>query len=362
MTHGDQLDPTAHPHDALFRWVFSQPEHAAGLLKLALPRALSDAIEWGTLRHEPGSFVDDALRNRHTDVAFTARLGEGTVVLYFVAEQQREPDDLMPFRFLIYKTRIWEKLLRDDPDRKRLPAIMHVLVYNNERGWSLATSFHDIIERKGLSEAAQAALLPYIAQFQMRVVDLNGQQADAIVAEVLTALGQVALWCMAVAGDDERFEREIEQLAEALDAILAAPNGFAALGVILRYLATTHTGFRAEKVGKLLKKAAGPRAQEVVMNFLEEIEQRGERRGERRGEQKGRAQMLLELLAMRFGDVSPAERERVMAANKSVLSTWGSRVLTATTLAEVLGESDTAGTKKASAPKRTAARKRARRA
>ena len=59
------------PHDALFKWVFSQRQHAIGLLKAALPEAVVKAVRWKTLRLERGSFVDPALRTdpdtRHVD-------------------------------------------------------------------------------------------------------------------------------------------------------------------------------------------------------------------------------------------------------------------------------------------------------
>ena len=43
------------PHDALFKWAFSQHRHAVGLLKAALPRKLAAATAWSTLRLENGS-------------------------------------------------------------------------------------------------------------------------------------------------------------------------------------------------------------------------------------------------------------------------------------------------------------------
>jgi predicted transposase YdaD len=61
-------EPAGQPHDALFTWAFSQREHLIGLLKAALPPAMSAAIDWSTLRIEKGSFVDRALRGRHSDL------------------------------------------------------------------------------------------------------------------------------------------------------------------------------------------------------------------------------------------------------------------------------------------------------
>jgi predicted transposase YdaD len=57
-------------HDALFKWTFSQPEHAAGELRAVLPRALVDRIDFSSLELCPGSFVDEAFQDRHTDLLF----------------------------------------------------------------------------------------------------------------------------------------------------------------------------------------------------------------------------------------------------------------------------------------------------
>ena len=54
------------------------------------------------------------------------------------------------------------------------------------------------------------------------------------------------------------------------------------------------------------------------------------------GEAKGRAEILLKQLGIRFGRVSDAIRARVERATIAELDTWAERVLTATTLDEVL--------------------------
>lgn len=45
------------PHDALFKHTFSQPEHAAGELRSALPPSIVGHIDFDTLTHEPSTFV-----------------------------------------------------------------------------------------------------------------------------------------------------------------------------------------------------------------------------------------------------------------------------------------------------------------
>ncbi|MFO0714458.1 MAG: Rpn family recombination-promoting nuclease/putative transposase [Sandaracinus sp.] len=56
------------PHDALFKAVFSSPEHAEAELRAVLPARLARRIDWSTLALAGGSFVDEALKERHSDL------------------------------------------------------------------------------------------------------------------------------------------------------------------------------------------------------------------------------------------------------------------------------------------------------
>ena len=49
------------PHDKLFKAGFSDPETTARFLRSQLPPALTAAIDWSSLRLEPGSFIDSHL-------------------------------------------------------------------------------------------------------------------------------------------------------------------------------------------------------------------------------------------------------------------------------------------------------------
>ena len=64
---------TKTPHDALFKSVFQQPENAAAELQHVLPPEHVAAIDWSTLKLEPGSYVDEALADQHSDLLFSAR-------------------------------------------------------------------------------------------------------------------------------------------------------------------------------------------------------------------------------------------------------------------------------------------------
>lgn len=56
------------PHDALFRFVFADVDHAGPLLRSALPSALAAAIDWRTLQRLPEPQVDDRQRTQTLDL------------------------------------------------------------------------------------------------------------------------------------------------------------------------------------------------------------------------------------------------------------------------------------------------------
>jgi len=132
--------PVPAPHDSLIKYVFSQRKHAIGLLRAVLPRDVAATLSWKTLALEKGSFVDHALRHRHTDLLFSTRQGAGKAYLYTLVEQQRDVEALMMFRGGMYMWRVWDQLVRDQPDLRKLPPIMLIVIHHSDTGWTAATA------------------------------------------------------------------------------------------------------------------------------------------------------------------------------------------------------------------------------
>ena len=59
---------TKRPHDKLFRSVFADPHEAATFLRVHLPPALVEQLDWSSLTLEETSFVDEALRESESDL------------------------------------------------------------------------------------------------------------------------------------------------------------------------------------------------------------------------------------------------------------------------------------------------------
>jgi predicted transposase/invertase (TIGR01784 family) len=84
----------------VFRRIFGVPANAASQLRAVLPSGIADRLDLGRLAPVPGSFVDEDLRWRHSDVLFTAPLDGRDAFVYVLVEHQSSDDPLMAFRVL----------------------------------------------------------------------------------------------------------------------------------------------------------------------------------------------------------------------------------------------------------------------
>ena len=78
-------------HDALFKLAFTQPSDAAALVRPLLPPSLAHAIDWSSLRLTSGSFLDEALRGRFSDLLFEVRIADTHALIHIGDDEQLEP-------------------------------------------------------------------------------------------------------------------------------------------------------------------------------------------------------------------------------------------------------------------------------
>ena len=125
-------EPT--PHDHLFRFVFSDPIQAASYLQDIVPAGLSELVDWSTLARKSGSFVDAPLQARHTDLVFTAQMGDsGEGIVYVLFEHQSTSDRWMAWRLLRYMVRIWDQWQSEHPEPRLLPLIIPIVLFQRNQ-------------------------------------------------------------------------------------------------------------------------------------------------------------------------------------------------------------------------------------
>jgi predicted transposase/invertase (TIGR01784 family) len=320
-------------HDPLFKHVFSTPENARAELQAALPAAIHSAIDWSTLRVEPGSFVDARLAERHSDLLFSAQLADKKAYLYLLLEHQSEPDSWMPLRLAGYVLRIWEALLRREPERTLLPVVIPVVLHHGAGGWTSARSIGALLDA---DPELLRALADRVLTLRLTIDDLARVAPSEIATRPGPALAALALGLL----------RDVRTLAP--DRLLArwgpllrevAGQGDAV--VFLRYVLEVREIDEKEPWLDAIREHAGSEVEEVVVTLLEKMRAEGaaegEARGEARGEAKGRAEVVLKLLALKFGPLDEAVIARIRASTIEELDGIAERVLTATSLREALG-------------------------
>ena len=353
----------ATPHDALFKATFSRLEHARAMLRSALPPSLSRLVTWSSLRRRPGSFVDEGLRQQHTDLLFAAKLRERAALFYLLFEHQSTSDPWMLLRLLQYMVRVWREHLERHPRATRLPVIVPIVLHHSETGWVSATAFEELMD---VDDATRVEVRRYVPRFEIALDDVSRVTDEELRGRAITALGKLVLACFRHARDMRTLLGNLRPWTETVAEVRRTPNGLRAFALVLRYIFQAADEMEPEEVRELVEGKAAPEVAEEIVSLAEKLiekgrqegVQKGLREGLREGLQKGlqkglqegrreglqegvlvgRADTVLKLLRLKFGKVSAANAARVRAATKVELDAWMERVLTAGSIGEVLDE------------------------
>lgn len=312
------------PHDALFRGVLGAPANAASQLRAVLPGALADRLDLDHLTQVPGSFVDEALKWRYSDLVFTVPLDGREAFVYVLVEHQSRSDPLMAFRMLRYVIRVWDAYLRGHRQARRLPAVIPLVVHHGRRPWASPVQLLDLLD---LDPDAISAAGQYLPRFEFLLDDLTGVGDQELRDRPLTAPARMALLLLKIAADNPRLVSDLRPWADQLGAVLDQPGGVEVFIALLTYI---------ELVGEVpagelhdIAASLGPKAEEAYVTTADMLRAEGEARG--------RAEILVQQLTLKFGPLPEAVSETVHAAPSDQIQTWAARILTADTLDQVLG-------------------------
>jgi hypothetical protein len=290
------------PHDAVFRRIFAVPANAASQLRAVLPPGITARLDLGRLVPVPGSFVDEALRWRHSDVLFTAPLDGQDAYVYVLVEHQSSDDPLMAFRVLRYVTRIWDQYEREHPHARRLPAVIPLVVYRGDDHWASPVQLLEVID---LSPAAKQEMQAWLPRFGFLLDDLTCAGEDQLLARKLTPATLVTLLLLKNARDNPDITAELRRWSAQLRAVLDRPGGAEEFSAMLTYIVLVGEA----RAGELRDLAAslGPEAEEAYMTTADMLRAEGKALGEARG----KAQDILIVFEQRGIDIDDESRELI---------------------------------------------------
>lgn len=122
---------TTTPHDAVFKTFLSHVETARDFIEIHLPPALLSLCDLNTLRLEPGSFIEDDLRQYYSDILYSLRTTCGQGYIHVLIEHQSSPDRHMAFRLMRYAIAVMQRHL--EAGHTILPLVIPILFYQGER-------------------------------------------------------------------------------------------------------------------------------------------------------------------------------------------------------------------------------------
>ena len=315
------------PHDALFKSVFEQPEHAAAELQNTLPEDVRAAIRWSSLTLEPGSFVDPELADQHSDLLFSAEAEPSgdTVLVYLLFEHQSTNDPVLTLRLLEYQVRIWKRYHQAHPGEP-LPVIVPAVLAQVPGGWSAPTHF------ASLFSPSLGVLAQHVPDFSFAVDDLHRASDEELRARALADLPKVALWLMRDARDADALLSRLAEWAPLLEAIVSAPSGREAMLRLLRYVALVSDDMQLDQFRATLKGLA-PSTEALTMTIAEQLRAEGETKGKAEGLAQGKIQGKIESILLVLGgrdlQVSADHRVRIeQCTDVDTLDHWLRRAAT----------------------------------
>jgi predicted transposase/invertase (TIGR01784 family) len=278
---------THHPHDKLFRTVFSDKEETESFLRAYLPETISTQLDWQTLTLVETSFVDEALQESESDVLYRIqhRATKTPVVLYILFEHQSVPDKWMRFRLFKYKGPIWDESFKWHPKQEWLPPILPLTFYQGETNWTYSTEFSDL-----LPEIARQ--WPFVPHFSHVLIDQSGIGP----AEVKGNLKAQIMQLLMLAAHHKPIQEALAVAAQLL-AQLPASGGANYLYLFVHYIVATQDRVIVEEFVDAVQQHKVQMGGEMI-TLAEEWMLQGEARGEARGEIKTKIETIENMLKM----------------------------------------------------------------
>lgn len=296
-------------HDKLFKAVFSEPANAVAHFEGFLPAQITAALDLSQAQHVPGSFVDEALSERHTDLLYTIPWrsepdAEGReVLLYVIFEHQSTVDSLMAYRMAAYSIRVWDHWLHEHPGHKLLPPILPLVLYHGEQEWTAATEIQELFDLEGVEPAAVDALRPFLPKLQIMV-----DEVGSIPDEMLPGHGVVRLTLLLFKyGREPNVLDQLTQWAEEFRVLVSLGDpGLRNLALLVEYLLTVNEHVSVDALGEFFA-PMGDKAREIPMTVGQQLREQGRQEGRQEGRMEEKRDVARRLLARGMDPAEVAE-------------------------------------------------------
>lgn len=190
-------------HDGLFKLFLREPDTARDFLAVHLPADIRAQVRLDTLKLEPGSFVDQKLRELHSDVLYSVETAEGHAgYIYCLVEHQSTADRMMAWRMMRYSMAVMDAHLKKGNDT--LPVVVPLLFYQGTvRPYPYSTDWMDCFDAPALAREVYSRPWPLVDVSVMEDSDLQSHRRMALLELVQRDNRPVDIYLVDSAGSDD---------------------------------------------------------------------------------------------------------------------------------------------------------------
>lgn len=269
-------------HDGLFKLFLREPDTARDFLAVHLPADIRAQVRLDTLKLEPGSFVDQKLRELHSDVLYSVETAEGHAgYIYCLVEHQSTADRMMAWRMMRYSMAVMDAHLKKGNDT--LPVVVPLLFYQGTvRPYPYSTDWMDCFDVPVLAREVYSRPWPLVDVSVMEDSDLQSHRRMALLELVQR---------------DIRHRDAASLLRDVVQLIRLAGNTREQVEAVLCYI--IYNGMTSEHITPFLYELAGeiPEYKELIMGTIaQQLKEEGIQLGLQQGIEQERLAARQKLL------------------------------------------------------------------
>jgi len=269
----------------------------------------------------PGTFVDEELRQHHSDLLFRVRLKAGSEAFaYMLLEHKSSPDPGARLQLLRYVVRILTHWYKQNQPKLPLPPVLPLLANQGPGDWNYSCEFADLFG------AVPLAMTPYLPSFRHALVDLPRVGDLALSTEVRLRAFLKAL----------KYIRRVD-LSDRIDILLAEAPALDEkdLRVILTYLDKGAVALNNKVMREALLRLVPNQTEQIMGCLTQPYYDQGKAEGKAEGRVEGEANILARLLERRFGTLPDPLRQRIFTADVGSIEAWVERAFDAPDLQSI---------------------------
>lgn len=308
-------------HDKGYKRLFSNQQFFQQLIESFVTEEWVKEIDFGSCQKLDKEFISAHYKETESDIIYQVKFKGKIAYIYLLIEFQSSVSWFMALRMLNYVSNFYMDYVENNPQKKLLPPLFPLVLYNGDEKWNVATDFTELLEQPLLLKH----YTPQLHYFKIAENEYDSQSLLKIGNLVST------LFLLENRQDIEIVKAELLNLFEKQEdkqAISILLNWFKQLMLrgkqpISDWRALDDIYYDKEEVKSMLE------------TTLERYGQSFFIKGEAKGKAEGKAEMLILLLEQRFGHLSDKQKEMICHFNENAFTQAFKKLFTLSKLDDV---------------------------